>query len=876
MTSPSHSTASSDLDGLGRKIMAHAGAPTPAAAPAAADDSLSRSSSLRRARSRGRILPNQIEEGDGSNPSSSTATPNPSLPSTPRLVVRTEALRTEVPQRRRGRVGRAAAAAARRLSLPGQRKARLERSMSEPGPRPVTGVPALDGIELLERQKADAKLVKLAGEAEAPMPAGLALALQEQIVRCRQLEQEVERMKRCLVEQTRVAHHAKPMPVWTKLLRGESKESEPKEEVDPWAALDKMSLHELDELAARVAKQRESRALEAARRLQSSWRARARLVAQQRLRRAAELLDREPRIPVVQSLWKGLAHRLSDSAFSQLAQGLRRFQHDRLVRELRRHGMRALPLPQSPHTPPRTDLLGPAHSAPRSALGGYTSRPPNSPYTTPPDTPPPARSTSSLSHSTSLDELPTLDELSSLMPPAASEQSAYSFAETDELLAHEQLLQQQLQQQQQQQQQPVERELLVWVCNPSHGAAKQLALPHLEREASDISTIMPAAIFNGGGPSLLREELSAKSTRRFLFCGHADAGLGAQKTLGFTSEHTGQLSTVQPETLAEMLGAHSPQNGGRLELVFLNGCCSEELGRAVHAAGVPVVVCWSTMAENSAARIFASTFFRTYMRGKSYRQAFDEAKRAVRTTTRRGRRLEGSGASQVAVESEVPKYAFVDPEDAERVANGRVTDAGFSPEPFAAGLPLLLHADGYEHVLRARTLPSRTSSLSASLERLRPRRHSSECSVHSAPGAWGGAWGGGGAVGAGAPVMRKSSSLETMTHHTPRSRGGGAPSVTFSSTSVSPPQPRLMRTSASCEAIPATRPRPASRTGGHFSSPPRRRLLPGSGASSPPASPSSAIHLPVHLSPQPRLSGGDGMSVDERLSAEERLSLKGY
>ena len=78
---------------------------------------------------------------------------------------------------------------------------------------------------------------------------------------------------------------------------------------------------------------------------------------------------------------------------------------------------------------------------------------------------------------------------------------------------------------------------------------------------------------------------------------------------------------MRPNEIAEMLGAHSPRSGGRLELVFLNGCCSEELGRAVHAAGVPVVVCWSTLAENSAARIFAMTFFKTYMRGKDYRQA---------------------------------------------------------------------------------------------------------------------------------------------------------------------------------------------------------------------------------------------------------------
>ena len=250
-----------------------------------------------------------------------------------------------------------------------------------------------------------------------------------------------------------------------------------------------------------------------------------------------------------------------------------------------------------------------------------------------------------------------------------------------------------------------------------------MALPHLEREASDISTVIPAAIFQGGSPNLLRDELSLKTTRRFLFCGHADAALGAQKTLGFTSEVTGEMATIQPEVragcgapppppypspppptplplhqvLAEMLGAHAPCNGGRLELVFLNGCCSELLGRAVralnrplaprptpsrapdaptstctpvqvHAAGVPVVVCWSTLAENSAARIFAMTFFKTsatchptapppapsaspaaaprqasaayhplltrYMRGKDYFHAFDEARRGVLLTTR--------------------------------------------------------------------------------------------------------------------------------------------------------------------------------------------------------------------------------------------------
>lgn len=68
---------------------------------------------------------------------------------------------------------------------------------------------------------------------------------------------------------------------------------------------------------------------------------------------------------------------------------------------------------------------------------------------------------------------------------------------------------------------------------------------------------------------------------------------------------------------------------------------------------------------------------------------------------------------------QVPKYALVDPLDA-NVVNGRVKDAGFSPEPYAAGVPLLLHAEDCSHLLGERTMPSRAASLSL-LERLPPR-----------------------------------------------------------------------------------------------------------------------------------------------------------
>ena len=65
-----------------------------------------------------------------------------------------------------------------------------------------------------------------------------------------------------------------------------------------------------------------------------------------------------------------------------------------------------------------------------------------------------------------------------------------------------------------------------------------------------------------------------------------------------------------------------PTIAGSLELVFLNGCRSERLGRALLDAGVPTVVCWSTLVADGAARVFARTFFqvcrsRRYLHGSS-------------------------------------------------------------------------------------------------------------------------------------------------------------------------------------------------------------------------------------------------------------------
>ena len=110
---------------------------------------------------------------------------------------------------------------------------------------------------------------------------------------------------------------------------------------------------------------------------------------------------------------------------------------------------------------------------------------------------------------------------------------------------------------------------------------------------------------------------------RFLFAGHADSRLNGERTLAFTDD-AGGLSMVQPEALASM----SSVRMGRpnvLELVFLNGCSSEELGRAVHdKAGVPWV-CWRTACNDEAARFFSIKFFQALNRaGTSYHDALSK------------------------------------------------------------------------------------------------------------------------------------------------------------------------------------------------------------------------------------------------------------
>ena len=105
----------------------------------------------------------------------------------------------------------------------------------------------------------------------------------------------------------------------------------------------------------------------------------------------------------------------------------------------------------------------------------------------------------------------------------------------------------------------------------------------------------------GGDLALIKRKLRERATRRFLFSGHADLSDPSDRwlTLGLTRPGGGLLpfGESEPAAIAALLGDHSHQGGrggGLLELVFINGCFSEELGRRISAKGVDFVVCWRT------------------------------------------------------------------------------------------------------------------------------------------------------------------------------------------------------------------------------------------------------------------------------------------
>jgi len=190
--------------------------------------------------------------------------------------------------------------------------------------------------------------------------------------------------------------------------------------------------------------------------------------------------------------------------------------------------------------------------------------------------------------------------------------------------------------------------LLVMACSPD-----KMPLANVFDEASQVSRCgFPIVFCRGGTANDLAAELAKQNPRYFLFSGHADASLGVlgnragEKTLCFT-QPGGGAEAIEADVVANTIGRYSGKGqGGRLELVFLNGCDSYKLGAKVaYTHRVPYVVCWQTKVKDGAARVFAVEFFSELRRGGDVPRAFVMAKDAVQRETTPGQLASGQAAA---------------------------------------------------------------------------------------------------------------------------------------------------------------------------------------------------------------------------------------
>ena len=158
--------------------------------------------------------------------------------------------------------------------------------------------------------------------------------------------------------------------------------------------------------------------------------------------------------------------------------------------------------------------------------------------------------------------------------------------------------------------------------------------------------------------------------------------LGQKRTLGFTGPEE-DLQLIPPSTLVDIFRASGVL--ADLQLVFLSACETLELGQALHLAGVPTVICWRTEVEDGAARLFAHHFYVKFKPGDPFikqREAFDGAALKLRCELR-----EATNKSNPSMKAMVPKYEL-------RVPGQQAVQTDFSPEPIAAGVPVIIHGSG--------------------------------------------------------------------------------------------------------------------------------------------------------------------------------------
>ena len=209
-----------------------------------------------------------------------------------------------------------------------------------------------------------------------------------------------------------------------------------------------------------------------------------------------------------------------------------------------------------------------------------------------------------------------------------------------------------------------------------NGRRQNVHLANVMREANEVREA-----FGGPGKAELLSgisfaELDAGLSGREVWCfaGHGDAKLDGEPTLSFTKE--GQLESVTVATIADTVRKHAQH--GKLGLVVFTGCCTLKLAEALQEqAGVQHIVCWSTVLQDEAGRIFGAAFAHATAEGLAPRAAFEKAKENVGAKTE-----DGFGSDGLAMQ--VQRFELdIDPKDAARVVQDSAaarSEAGLVPQ----------------------------------------------------------------------------------------------------------------------------------------------------------------------------------------------------
>jgi hypothetical protein len=81
--------------------------------------------------------------------------------------------------------------------------------------------------------------------------------------------------------------------------------------------------------------------------------------------------------------------------------------------------------------------------------------------------------------------------------------------------------------------------------------------------------------------------------------------------MGFAAQYGQRVAlNAKPARLAQLLRNYIPRNGGKLEMVFLNGAKTFDVASNLVLAGVPVVIFWKTKVNDEAAFVFSREFYR--------------------------------------------------------------------------------------------------------------------------------------------------------------------------------------------------------------------------------------------------------------------------